>query len=65
MGGISDRVLMGDGRRLRAWVLATAVAIIGTQLLSFSGRIDLDQSIYLTTNFGWLGVESEEVVHPN
>ncbi len=55
MGGIADRVLMGDGRRLRAWVLATAVALIGTQVLSFSGRIDLNHSIYLTTNFGWLG----------
>jgi uncharacterized membrane protein YedE/YeeE len=55
MGGISDRVLMGDGRRFRAWVLATAVAIIGSQLLSFSGYVDLGQSIYLTTNFGWLG----------
>ena len=55
MGGISDQVLMGDGRRLRAWVLATAVAIIGTQILVFSGRVDLDSSIYLTTNFGWLG----------
>lgn len=55
MGGISDRVLMGDGGRLRAWVLATAVAMIGTQALSFSGRIDLNHSIYLTTNLGWLG----------
>lgn len=55
MGGISDHVLMGDGRRLRAWVLATAVALIGTQILSFAGYIDLSKSIYLTTNFGWLG----------
>jgi uncharacterized membrane protein YedE/YeeE len=55
MGGISDHVLMGDGRRLRAWVLATAVAVIGTQFLAFSGRIDLNQTIYLTTNLGWLG----------
>ncbi len=55
MGGISDRVLMGDGRRLRAWVLATAVAIAGSQFLSFAGYVDLGKSIYLTTNFGWLG----------
>ncbi len=55
MGGISDRVLMGDGRRLRAWVLATAVAIIGTQLLAFGGFLDIDRSIYLTANLGWLG----------
>ena len=55
MGGISDLVLMGDGRRLRAWVLATAVAIIGTQALHFGGAIDVDKSLYLTTNLGWLG----------
>jgi uncharacterized membrane protein YedE/YeeE len=55
MGGISDRVLMGDGRRLRAWVLATAVAIIGAQFLDWRGLVDLNQSVYLTTSLGWLG----------
>ena len=40
MGGISDLVLMGDGRRLRAWVLATAVAIIGTQFLALFRTLD-------------------------
>ncbi len=55
MGSISDLVLMGDGRRFRAWVLAIAVAIIGTQILSFGGIVNIDKSIYLTANFGWLG----------
>ena len=55
MGGLSDLVLMGDGRRLRAWMLATAVAIIGTQGLHFSGAIDINKSIYLSSNLGWLG----------
>jgi uncharacterized membrane protein YedE/YeeE len=55
MGGISDLVLMGDGRRFRAWMLAIAVAIIGTQALHFSGAIDINKSIYLSSNFGWLG----------
>ena len=55
MGGISDYVLLGNGNRLRAWVLATATAIIGTQLLAWQGLIDLSKSIYLTPNFGWLG----------
>jgi uncharacterized protein len=55
MGGISDLVLMGDGRRFRAWLLAIAVAIIGTQALSFSGVIDINKSIYLSANLGWLG----------
>jgi hypothetical protein len=55
MGAISDLVLMGDGRRFRAWLLAIAVAIIGTQALHFSGAIDINKSIYLTSNLGWLG----------
>jgi uncharacterized membrane protein YedE/YeeE len=55
MGGISDLVLMGDGRRFRAWLLATAVAIIGTQALDFSGAIDINKSIYLSANLGWVG----------
>ncbi len=55
MGGISDHVLMGNGNRLRAWVLATAVAIIGTQLMSWAGIIDLSEAIYTTPNLGWLG----------
>jgi hypothetical protein len=36
-------------------VLAIAVAIIGTHALHFSGAIDINKSIYLTPNFGWLG----------
>lgn len=55
MGAISDLVLMGDGRRFRAWTLAIAVAIIGTHALHFAGLIDINQSIYLTANLGWLG----------
>ena len=55
MGGISDRILMGDGNRLRAWMLATAVAIIGTQIMAWNEMIDLSQSIYLSPTLGWLG----------
>jgi uncharacterized protein len=55
MGGVSDQVLMGDGRRLRAWVLAMAVAILGTQALAGLGLIDLPKAIYQTPNLGWLG----------
>ncbi len=55
MGGISDLVLLGDGRRFRAWLLAIAVAIIGTQALYFAGIVDIDKSMYLSPNLGWLG----------
>jgi uncharacterized membrane protein YedE/YeeE len=55
MGAISDIVFMGDWNRFRAWLLAIAVAILGSQLLHLSGVVDLNQSIYLTSNFGWAG----------
>ena len=55
MGAISDMVLMGDWNRFRAWTLAIAVAIIGSQGLHLSGLIDLDTSIYLSLNIGWAG----------
>src|SRR3546814_1972225 len=48
-------VLMGDGNRLRSWVLAMAVAILGSQLLQLAGLIDLKGAIYTTPNLGWLG----------
>jgi len=55
MGAVSDWVNTGDKNRLRAWLLAIGVAILATGYLQWSGRVDLQQSIYLTPNFGWLG----------
>lgn len=61
MGGVSDMVLMGDGTRFRAWMLAIAVAMLGTQALHMMEFIDLTLApedggvIYLTTNLGWPG----------
>jgi hypothetical protein len=55
MGAVSDWVNMGDKNRLRAWLLAIGVAVLATGILQWTGRIDLQQSIYLTPNFGWLG----------
>lgn len=55
MGALSDMVFMEDYSRMRAWVLAMAVAIIGTQGLHIMGLIDVHGSIYLTTNFAWAG----------
>ena len=55
MGAISDMVLMGDGNRLRSWVLAIAVAMLGSQLLHLLGFVDLGRSIYTGTSLGWLG----------
>lgn len=55
MGAISDIVFMGSYSRFRAWMLAIAVALIGSQALHVSGLVDLQDSIYLTPTFMWLG----------
>lgn len=55
MGAISDMVLMGDANRLRSWVLAIAVAMLGSQLLHLGGLVNLNAAIYTSTNLGWLG----------
>lgn len=55
LGAIADAVIVGDHRRLRAWILAIAVAIMGTQVLHLSGTADIGQSVYLRGPFGWLG----------
>ncbi len=55
MGAISDMVFMGDWNRFRAWMLAIAVAILGSQALQVSATVELGETIYLTTNLGWLG----------
>ncbi len=55
MGAISDIVLMGAWNRFRAWMLAIAVAVLGSQALQVSATVDLGETIYLTTNLGWFG----------
>ncbi|WP_303783925.1 YeeE/YedE family protein [Azovibrio restrictus] len=54
MGAISDIVNMEDWTRMRQWVLAIAVAILGSAALHGAGLIDLDKSIYRGANFTWL-----------
>jgi hypothetical protein len=55
MGAVSDWVHMGDKNRLRAWSLAMGVAVLGSQILQAATSIELNDSIYLTANFNWLG----------
>jgi uncharacterized membrane protein YedE/YeeE len=55
MGAVSDWVNMGSKDRLRAWFLAIGIAILATQFMDARGMIDIDQAIYRTPNFGWLG----------
>jgi len=44
----------GDGRKIRAFALALAIAILVTQLADAAGLIDVRQSIYLGATFSWL-----------
>jgi len=53
MGAISDLVVFQNWNRLRAWFLAMAVAILGTQLLVWAEMIDLGESIYLGSRLTW------------
>jgi hypothetical protein len=54
MGAVSDWVNMGDTSRMRMWLLAIAVALLGSSALQFAGVIDLSKSIYPGPNFTWL-----------
>ncbi len=60
MGSVSDWVNMGDKGRLRAWLLAIGVAILGLVLMEASGLVKwpADSALlfppYRTANFAWL-----------
>ncbi len=54
LGAVSDIVNMNDWSRMRMWVLAMAVAIIGAQVLYAMGAIDLAKSFYTRPNVTWL-----------
>jgi uncharacterized membrane protein YedE/YeeE len=54
MGAVSDIVGMGDWNRMRMWLLAIAVAILGASALQLAGLIDVSKAIYTTPNFTWL-----------
>lgn len=54
MGAVSDVVNMGSWGRMRMWLLAIAVAILGTTALQVAGAIDLSRSFYVRPNLTWL-----------
>ncbi len=54
MGAVADIVTMGSWQRMRMWMLAMAVAILGATLLHKAGMIDLSKSIYQRSNLLWL-----------
>ncbi len=56
MGAISDAVALGDRKRLRAWLLAIAVAIVGTNALLLTGLVAIDKSFYLAPRVAWVAM---------
>jgi hypothetical protein len=54
MGAVSDIVNMGDWTRMRMWLLAIAVAVLGVGALQAAGLVDTRKSIYASANFAWL-----------
>jgi uncharacterized membrane protein YedE/YeeE len=54
MGAVSDWVNMGDLSRMRMWLLAIAVAILGAAGLEAAGLVHYSKSIYTSANFTWL-----------
>ncbi|MCI1193042.1 YeeE/YedE family protein [Calidifontimicrobium sp. SYSU G02091] len=56
MGAVSDVVNMGHWGRMRMWLLAIAVAIVGTNLLFHAGLIDLPKTIYQRPTLSWLSL---------
>lgn len=56
MGAISDIVLFADWRRMRAWLLAIATALIATQALAVLGLVDPGRSAYLDQAPAWPAV---------
>ncbi len=54
-GAIANAYYGGDKVQLRSWFLAIAVALVLSQAADAAGLIELDESIYLTPDFGWLG----------
>lgn len=57
LGAVSDWVNIGDTGRMRAWVFAMAVALIGVTALEAAGILTIGGSTfppYRTANFAWL-----------
>jgi uncharacterized membrane protein YedE/YeeE len=54
MGAISDVVHMGEWTRMRTWIVAIALAVLGVMTLQATGLVDASKSIYVTNRLPWL-----------
>ncbi|MBI3699859.1 MAG: YeeE/YedE family protein [Afipia sp.] len=51
LSSLRDWWTADDGRKLRSYALALAVAILGTQFIAASGVVDIGKSLYLQPSF--------------
>ena len=56
MGALSDIVNMGHWGRMRMWLLAVTVAILGASALAYTGLVDLSKTIAQRPNLSWLSL---------
>ncbi len=56
MGALSDIVNMSHWGRMRMWLLAIAVAVVGTSVLSYAGLVDLSKSVAQRPVLAWLSL---------
>ena len=56
MGALSDIVNMGHWGRMRMWLLAIAVAMLGAGLLAYTGQVDLSKTVTLRPTVSWLSL---------
>jgi uncharacterized protein len=54
MGAVSDIVNMGDWSRMRMWLLALGVAMMGFGVMAGLGWVDAKNSVYAGNKFIWL-----------
>jgi len=56
MGAVSDVVNMGDWGRMRAWLFAIAVALLGVTVLEASGMLNISQTFppYRGSSLAWV-----------
>lgn len=55
MGAVSDWVNMGDTSRMKSWLMAMGIAIIGVAILEYAGLIHLNTTfpLYRSGNLAW------------
>jgi uncharacterized membrane protein YedE/YeeE len=56
MGALSDIVNMGHWGRMRMWMLAVAVGVLGTAALAWAGLVDIGQAVVMRPTLPWLSL---------